>query len=154
MRLTHYTDYAIRVLMYVGAADRLVSVPEIARAYRISQNHLTKVVHDLVKAGYVSSVRGRAGGIRLARPPEAINIGEVIRHTEEGFRLVDCANCGIAPACGLTAVVNEALAAFLAVFDRYVLADLLDRPSALLKLLHPESGPADAIRERPAVAEA
>ena len=138
MRLTRYTDYAVRVLMHLGTdPDRLASIAEIAHAYDISQNHLMKVVHDLGKAGYVASVRGRGGGIRLARPPEAIRIGEVIRHTEEGFTLTDCENCVIAPACGLTPVVREALAAFLAVFDRYTLADLLGRRDVLLGLFHP-----------------
>ena len=136
MRLTRYTDYAMRVLLHLAAhPDRLCSIAEIARAYGISRNHLMKVVNDLGKAGYVASVRGRAGGIRLARPPESINVGAVVRHAEEGFDLVDCGQCVIAPVCGLTAVVHEALAAFLAVFDRYTLADLLGRPSALLALM-------------------
>lgn len=143
MRLTRYTDYAVRVLMHLGTdPDRLASIAEIAHAYGISQNHLMKVVHDLGKSGYVASVRGRGGGIRLARPPAEIRIGEVIRHTEEGFTLTDCENCAIAPACGLTPVVLEALAAFLAVFDRYTLADLLGQRSALLTLFHPGEGAA------------
>lgn len=135
MRLTRYTDYALRVLMHVAAADRLVSISEMADAYGISRNHLTKVVHQLGKAGYLASIRGRGGGVRLARSPEEINIGQVIRSTEEGFELVDCANCIISPVCGLTAVVGEALAAFLAVFDTYTLADILSQPDALLKHL-------------------
>src|SRR3546814_18904955 len=83
--------------------------------------HLMKVVNDLVKAGYLESVRGRFGGIRLARPPESINIGEDVRHTEDGFDLVDCGNCVIAPACGLTGVLHEGLVAFMRVLDRYTL---------------------------------
>ena len=135
MRLTRYSDYAMRVLLHLGAEpERMASIASIAGAYGISRNHLMKVVHDLGKAGFVDSVRGRSGGIRLARAPEQINLGEVLRHTEEGFDLVDCANCIIAPACGLTAVVNEALAAFLAVFDRYSLADILGRKTALLAI--------------------
>src|SRR3546814_6568697 len=99
MRLTRYSDYAIRVLLHLGSqpGDRLSSIGDVARSYGISQNHLMKVVNDLVKAGYLESVRGRFGGIRLARPPESINIGEVVRHTEDGFDLVDCGNCVIAP---------------------------------------------------------
>jgi Rrf2 family nitric oxide-sensitive transcriptional repressor len=93
-----------------------------------------KVVHDLGKAGYVSSVRGRMGGIRLARPAEEIRVGTVVRHTEEGFDLVDCGSCVIAPACGLTGVLKEALAAFLAVLDNYTLADLLARRGNLIRL--------------------
>src|SRR5512139_891028 len=145
MHLTRYTDYAMRVLVHLGVeSDRLVSIAEIARAYGISQNHLMKVVHDLGKAGYLTSVRGRGGGIRLALPPEDINIGAIVRHTEEGFTLVDCDHCIIGPACGLTGIVNEALAAFLGVLDRYTLADLLWRPSALARLLSPGSSVATA----------
>ncbi len=136
MRLTRYSDYAMRVLMHLGAEpDRKASIAEIAAAYAISRNHLMKVVHDLGKAGYVASVRGRSGGIRLARAPADISLGAVLRHTEEGFDLVDCAQCLIAPACGLTAVVAEALAAFLAVFDRYSLEDILGRKQELRVLL-------------------
>ena len=127
MKLTRYTDYALRVLMHLAARpERLSSIAEIARIYRISQNHLMKVVHDLGKAGYVSAVRGRSGGLRLGRPAEEINIGEVVRHTEDGFDLVDCGSCVIAPACGLTGVLGEALRAFMAVLDGYTLADLVE----------------------------
>ncbi|HEX8534309.1 MAG TPA: Rrf2 family transcriptional regulator [Allosphingosinicella sp.] len=135
MKLTRYTDYALRVLMHLAARpERLSSIGEIARAYAISQNHLMKVVHDLRKAGYVAAVRGRSGGIRLARPPSEINVGEVVRHTEEGFDLVDCGSCIIAPACGLTGVLGEALRAFMHTLDRYTLADLVaDRTEALLR---------------------
>ena len=127
MRLTRYTDYAMRVLLYVGAQDdeRLSPISEMSRAYGISQNHLMKVVNDLVNAGYLESVRGRFGGIRLARAAAEINVGAVVRHTEEGFDLVECGSCVIAPACGLTSALAEALAAFLEVLDGYSLADLL-----------------------------
>lgn len=140
MRLTRYSDYAMRVLLHLGAEpERLSSISEIADAHRISRNHLTKVAHGLAKAGYVDGVRGRAGGIRLARAPEQINLGEVLRLTEEGFDLVDCGSCVIAPACGLTSVVNEALAAFLAVFHSYSLADILGRREQLRKILDLQS---------------
>jgi Rrf2 family nitric oxide-sensitive transcriptional repressor len=126
VKLTRYTDYSLRVLMHLAARpERLSSISEIARSYRISQNHLMKVVHDLRKAGYVAAVRGRSGGIRLARPAEEINIGDVVRHTEEGFDLVDCGSCIIAPACGLTGVLREALTAFMRTLDGYTLADLV-----------------------------
>jgi Rrf2 family transcriptional regulator, nitric oxide-sensitive transcriptional repressor len=135
MRLTSYTDYSMRVLLYVGARpDRLCSVAEISRAYGISQNHLVKVVQGLVKLGYVASVRGRTGGIRLLKAPQNIRIGAVIRDTEDDFDLVDCPSCLIAPACGLTGVLGEALAAFMAVLDGYTLADLLNRRTELLSL--------------------
>ena len=93
-----------------------------------------KVVHDLRKSGYVAAVRGRTGGIRLARPPSEIIIGEVVRHTEGGFDLVDCGSCIIAPACGLTGVLGQALRAFMRTLDGYTLADLVsDRTEALLR---------------------
>ena len=132
MRLTRYTDYALRVLIYLGARpDARCSIAEISRAYDISQNHLMKVVNDLVNAGYLASARGRLGGINLARPAEEINVGAVIRHTEDGFDLVDCGECIIAPACGLTGALRQALAAFLHVLDGYTLADLITKPVEL-----------------------
>ncbi len=135
MRLTRYTDYAIRVLLYLGAQpEKICSISEIARAYGISQNHLMKVAHDLGKAGYVEGVRGRSGGIRLVKPADRINVGDVVRRMEEGFELVECGTCVIAPACGLTGVLDEALAAFMAILDRYTLADLLEKRSKLMRL--------------------
>lgn len=135
MRLTLYSDYSLRVLVYLAThGDRLCSIAEIARGYGISQNHLMKVVNDLSRAGFVESVRGRFGGIRLARPAEALNVGEVIRHTEEGFDLVDCPNCVIAPACGLTRVLCEAVRAFLKVLDGYTVADLIGQRDALAQI--------------------
>lgn len=128
MRLTRYTDYAMRVLLYLAARqDRLCSIAEIAGAYGISQNHLMKVVSDLAGAGYLVSVRGRSGGVRLARPPSEINIGAVVRHTEDGFDLVDCGSCIIAPACGLTGALAQALAAFMKVLDGYTLENLMNK---------------------------
>lgn len=137
MRLTRYTDYALRTLIHLTAYnDRLCPIAEISRAYGISQNHLMKVANDLSRAGYVEAVRGRAGGLRLARPAREINVGEVVRHTEEGFDLVDCANCLIAPACGLTGAIGEALTAFLVVLDGYTLDDLANKKRALRRLLN------------------
>lgn len=136
MRLTRYTDYALRVLLYLAARpERLCSIAEMSSAYAISQNHLMKVVSDLARAGDVASVRGRGGGVRLARPAAEINVGAVVRRTEEGFDLVDCASCVIAPACGLRCALGEAVAAFLAVLDRHSLADLLARGPGLPSLL-------------------
>lgn len=126
MRLTRYTDYAMRVLLALGARpEGSCSIAEIAGAYGISRNHLMKVVNDLVNAGYVTSARGRRGGIRLARPPAEINVGAVIRFTEADFALVDCGTCVIAPGCGLQSALGAALAAFLETLDGYTLADLL-----------------------------
>jgi Rrf2 family nitric oxide-sensitive transcriptional repressor len=135
VRLTLFTDYAMRVLLYLGARpDRLCSIPEIARAYHISQNHLMKVVNQLAHGGYVETVRGRYGGIRLGKAPEEINVGTLVRETEDGFQLLDCDGCVIALACGLTGVVKEALLAFLAVLDRYTLADLLSSRKDIARL--------------------
>ncbi len=145
MRLTRYTDYAMRVLLYLGARpDRLCAIAEISRAYGISQNHLMKVVNDLVNAGYLISVRGRAGGVRLGRAPDEINVGAVVRHTEDGFDLVDCDSCVIAPACGLTGALHEALAAFMTVLDGYTLDDLLDQRAGLAALLTGQAGASSA----------
>ena len=135
MRLTRYTDYAMRVLLHLAARDDgLSSIAEVARLYDISQNHLMKVVQDLGKAGFVRTVRGRGGGIALARSADQIVVGQVVRQTEEGFQLVDCSQCLIAPACSLPRVLNEATAAFIAVLDKYTVADLLDRRSQMRAL--------------------
>lgn len=141
MRLTRYTDYSMRVLMYLAAQpDRICTIPEMARAYGISQNHLMKVVHQLGKAGYVTGVRGRHGGVRLARSADTINVGAVIRFGEtqpgaEELAMLDCPECPIASACGLTGVVDEALEAFFGVLERYTLADLVaQRTAALLDI--------------------
>ena len=108
MKLTLFTDYAVRVLLYLGARpERLCSIGEVAQAYRVSQNHLMKVVNRLARHGYVDSVRGRAGGIRLGRPATAINLGALVRDTEDGFELVDCARCVVAPACGATRMIRS-----------------------------------------------
>ena len=136
MKLKSYTDYALRVLMHLAARpDRLASIGEIARTYRISHNHLMKVVHDLRKAGFLDAVRGRSGGIKLGRPATQIGVGQVVRHTEGEFDLVDCGSCVIAPACALTAALHEARRAFMAVLDGYSLADLVEDQKAGLREL-------------------
>lgn len=133
MQLTRYTDYAVRVLLHVGARDEgaLSSIGEIADVYNISRNHLMKVVQDLGQAGFLTTVRGRGGGLKLGRPAQEITIGAIVRHTEGGFDLVDCSSCLIAPACSLPKILNEAVGAFLAVLDRYTLADVLSRRADL-----------------------
>lgn len=145
MRLTRYTDYAVRVLLYLAARpDRLCSISEIARAYGISQNHLMKIVNDLVNTGYLQSVRGRAGGVRLGRPMSDINMGALIRHTEDDFDLAECGDCVIAPVCGFTGVLGEAVRAFLAVLDRYSLADVVARKGEFSFLLNLENTETEA----------
>ena len=124
MQLTRHTDYALRVLLHLAEhPDRLSSIHEIATLHGISRNHLMKVVNEIVKCGYVESVRGRNGGIRLARPATEINVGALIRHTEDDFDLVGCGSCIIASACGLTSILDEALQAFMGVLGAYSLAD-------------------------------
>ena len=141
MRLTRYTDYALRVLLYLGARpEGLSSIGSIAKAYGISQNHLMKVVNDLANAGYVASVRGRSGGVRLGKTPDQINVGAVVRHTEDSFQVVDCASCVIAPVCGLTGALDDAVNAFLAVLDGYTLDDLMNRRGELRDIFARASG--------------
>lgn len=130
MRLTTFSDYAFRVLMYAGqVGDRLITIEETAKVYGVSRAHLMKVVNILTKTGYLKGVRGRAGGFTLARPPEKINLGAVIRATEPDFALVECFatgnQCVITGTCRLPNVLNEALGAFAATLDRYTLADIL-----------------------------
>lgn len=145
MKLTRYTDYGLRVLMHLAAQpDRHASIAEMARIHRISHNHLMKVVHDLRKEGFLTSVRGRTGGVKLARPAESITIGEVVRHSEEGFDLVDCGPCVIAPACSLNGALQEALRAFMRVLDGYTLADVVQARGDGLRTLLAELAAAKA----------
>lgn len=136
MRLTRYTDYSLRVLIHLALNDdRLCSIGEISRTYDISQNHLMKVVNALAHDGFVDTLRGRGGGIRLARPASAIGVGEVVRRTEEGFQLADCSGCALSPACGLTGVLQKGVHAMLAVFDSYTIADLLSDKATMLRMV-------------------
>lgn len=137
MRLTLHTDYALRVMIYLAEnRGRLCSIGEVSRAYGVSHNPLMKIVHTLVKGGFIASVRGRNGGIRLARPASEITVGSIVRHMEDGFEMADCSGCVVAPVCGLTGLLGQAVAAFLAVLDAVSLADLHHRP-ALLSSLRP-----------------
>jgi len=143
MRLTTFSDYTLRVLMYLALdRTRLATIPEIAAAFGISQNHLMKVVHQLARAGVIESVRGKGGGIRLARAPEAIRIGEVVRATEGEAPIVECLSynphgCRIAGTCKLTRVLVEAFDALYESLDRYTLADLTTNRRALASILVP-----------------
>lgn len=146
MRLTAFSDYALRVLMYARASgDRLVTIEETAKAYGISRAHLMKVVNILTRAGYIKAVRGRSGGFTLAMKPEDINLGAVVRATEPDFALVECFaggnKCVITNHCRLPNVLNEALRAFVGVLDSYSLADI---PLSIRDF----SLPGDAVRDR------
>jgi len=142
VQLTYYTDYSLRVLMYLAVRrGGMANVSEIAHQYGISRNHLVKVVHNLARGGFIRSYRGKGGGIELARDPAQINIGEVVRYTEGPPKPVECFDaeknrCIITNACGLAAAVAEACESFYATLDRYTLADLLRRRSRLAAILN------------------
>jgi Rrf2 family nitric oxide-sensitive transcriptional repressor len=133
VHLTLHADYSLRVLLYLAARPgSLVSTQEVSEAYGISKNHLVRVVQSLGKEGFIEVRPGRTGGITLARQPSEITLGKVFRVTEPDFHLVECFNkdentCPIAPACGLKGVLYEAREAFLAVLDKYTLADVMKR---------------------------
>jgi Rrf2 family transcriptional regulator, nitric oxide-sensitive transcriptional repressor len=140
MRLTNYTDYSLRVLIYLAAKPKneLSNIKEIAEAYNISKNHLMKVTYELGKMKVIETIRGRNGGIRLAHSPENINIGEIVRKTEEDFHIVECFDsdqnqCILSPVCSLKHVLNDALQAYLAVLDQYTLADLVKNQQSILE---------------------
>ncbi len=146
MHLTRYTDYSLRVLMRLALSPgQLTTIAEIADVYAISEHHLMKVVHQLGIAGYIETIRGRGGGLRLSKKASDITVGEVVRRMEPDMNLVACFQaadrCTISPACTLTGVLAEALDAFLTVLDRYTLADLIDRPRQLSRLLKIELDP-------------
>ncbi len=126
MRLTRFTDYAMRSLFYMACKpDQLVTVGQIAKTYNISQNHLVKVVQDLVKHGYVTSVKGRGGGMRLAKSPDELNLGQIVRNFEPDMKLIDCVGCQIHGDCTLPGPLHKAIGAFVRVLDEYTLADIV-----------------------------
>ncbi|MBK8761150.1 MAG: Rrf2 family transcriptional regulator [Sulfuritalea sp.] len=143
MKLTTFSDYSLRVLMYLALnRERLATIPEIAAAYDISENHLMKVVHQLARSGVIESVRGKGGGVRLAQAPEDIRLGGIVRASEGSAPIVEClsdevSSCRIAPACRLTAVLSRAFDALYATLDEYTLADLVQSPRGLRVLLAP-----------------
>lgn len=141
MRLTRQTNYAIRILMYCGANEgRLSRIPEIAAAYGVSELFLFKILQPLVEAGLVETVRGRNGGVRLARPAGQISLFDVVRVTEESFAMAECfendaAECPLVDNCGLNSALREALNAFFAVLARHSIADLVARKTDMRGLL-------------------
>lgn len=158
MRLTVFSDYTLRVLIYLGVrGQELSTIAEIAEAYGISRNHLMKVVHHLGQSGYVETTRGKGGGLRLAKDPAEINVGAVVRSTEGGSAIVECfdaeeSGCQIQSACLLQGVFRQAVEAFFQVLDRYTLVDLL-RPQQRLARLLLDDRPAQN-RRRPVVDDA
>jgi len=149
MQLTLYTDYSMRMLLYLGVMED-GTIAEIAQNFQISRNHLVKVAHHLGKAGYVHTMRGRSGGLKLARPPEQIRIGDVVRDMEPHFKMAACftqqlSTCTIAGGCRLKDLLAEAQHAFLAVLDRHTLADLLEDKELLLVLLRAHTPVAEPV---------
>ena len=141
MRLTTFSDYTLRVLIYLGVHDdQIATVAQIAGAYGISANHLMKVVHYLAQGGYIETARGKGGGMRLGLAPERINLGEVVRGTEDNRNLVECfdrdsSNCRIESACVLRGILGQALDAYFRALDGYTLADLLVPKPRLANML-------------------
>jgi len=141
MRLTFYSDYSLRLLMYAAVRHgELVTIQEVANAYGISKNHLMKVAFELGRKGYLDTVRGRGGGFRLSRPPEKIRLGDVVRETEENFTMVECFDpktnkCAITAPCRLRGALARALKAYFAVLDEYTLADLVVKHPVLERIL-------------------
>lgn len=136
MRLTVHSDYSLRVLMYLAAfPNRLATIEQIATAYGISQHHIMKVVQRLAHHGFIETLRGRSGGIRLAKTADAITVGAVLRTTEEDFYLVECFrdedSCCITPVCRLKGALRDALGAYLEVLDEWTLAQLVASPKRL-----------------------
>ena len=142
MRLTAFTDYSLRVLIFVAAApDGHATVPQIARVLEVSENHLVKVVHFLGQSGFLATTRGRGGGLRLARPASDINVGDVVRQAEGDAIPAECFaegtnKCVITRGCRLRGVLQEAVDAFESVLDRYTLAHLVQNRSGLQRILH------------------
>jgi len=149
MRLTMYTDYGLRVLMYLGLrGDNLTTIQEIAEQYGISKNHLMKLVHELGQLGYVETVRGKNGGLRLGRRPDQITVGEIVRQLEPDMALVEClqatdVQCQIVKDCILRPALEDALTRFLETLDGYSLADLLVPADDLSKAFPVTLGPTD-----------
>jgi Rrf2 family nitric oxide-sensitive transcriptional repressor len=141
MRLTTFTDYCLRALIYVALkGDEIATIDEIAQRHKINRNHLVKVVFRLGQLGYLDTIRGKGGGVRLAKDPATINLGRLVRETEEDVALVECFEdrdclCVIEPACVLRKALHQALGAFFETLDRYTIADLLKPSRNLARLL-------------------
>lgn len=139
MQLTHYTDYSLRVLIFLTLQEdeRLVTINEIAEHFSIARNHLIKVVQRLGQLGYVQTVRGKGGGIRIGKAPAEIGIGAVVRDMEANLEIIDCSKppCPLTGHCELKGILDEASQAFLTVLDRYTLAELKRQPQQIQQLL-------------------
>ncbi|MBX3607236.1 MAG: Rrf2 family transcriptional regulator, partial [Piscinibacter sp.] len=164
MRLTTYTDYTLRVLIFLTLKYRngeKATIPEIAEAYGISRNHLMKIVNELSQRGFIETLRGRGGGTVLARPPASISVGEIVRMAEEDFALVEChvdgmeSHCAVWQACNLKRGFRRALDAFMTELDKMTLEDAVTSTSVASSLLGVAAGrPAIPIVAAPAPARA
>jgi Rrf2 family nitric oxide-sensitive transcriptional repressor len=141
MRLTDYTDYALRVLMFCAAhPERPVTIAELAEHHGISKNHLMKVVNDLARQGFLQTTRGRGGGLRLLKTAQEIRIGDVVRASETDFKMVECFDastntCTLTPHCQLKGVIQSAQRSFMAELDRATLADVITAPTSELQTI-------------------
>lgn len=147
MQLTRYTDYSLRVLIFLALQKnrQLVTISDIAEHFQITRNHLVKVVNRLGQLGYVETLRGKGGGLRLNRAPETIHIGQVVRDMEANLDIIDCDKppCPLQGACTLKGILNQAKSAFLQALDEHTLAELTTRPQQLRTLLHWHSNAAN-----------
>lgn len=138
MHLTRQTDFALRTMIYLAIqpAQELVQIRHICEVFDISSNHLSKVVNKLANAGFINSQRGRSGGIRLGRPAQKINIGELVRLMEPSLEPINCAEplCALMPGCRFKSVLEEASKAFIETIDQYSLADMVENDVEILKL--------------------
>ena len=143
MQLTLFSDYSLRLLMYLGLKPKqIIPIGEISEAFGVSRHYMLKVMNELVQLGYIEAVRGRGGGVYLAKRPADVKLGKLIRRTEPEGGVLDCidnkhADCPIVPACRLRKVFTEAQHEFYRVLDQYTLADLIERPERLIRLLSP-----------------
>lgn len=140
MQLTRHTDFSLRVLIYLSLKENeeLVTINEISEHFSILKNHLTKVVNHLSQQGFIKTIRGKNGGIRLALKTDEINLGNVVRAMEASMEIIDCSKplCPLTGYCELKGILNEAQQAFLSTLDKYTLADLINQPQKMKNLLH------------------
>ncbi len=157
MRLTKFTDYSLRVMIYLARhPDRLATIADVATEYDIPSTHLMKVVHRLGQCGYIVTVRGKGGGMRLARAPDAINVGALVRDTEDNMDIAECfsaenQNCPMLPDCVLQSILREARKSFLATLDFYCLSDIVREtiPPAVVPLIRVDTAARNAPRQGP-----
>lgn len=140
MQLTRHTDFSLRVLMFLALQDddSLVTINDIAVHFNIFKNHLAKVVHRLAKQGYIKTVRGKNGGIRLAQSPDTMNLGKIIQAMESNIEIINCQKpaCPLVRRCELKIILNEAQQAFFTTLGKYTLADITQQPKIIKNLLN------------------